>query len=652
MLNTVLSQSTNNPVVKFAEDELIRYFRKCTGIKLHTNNITDKKTHRNCITLEFDSIDCEEDSIKITADPRSASVIIRGSNPRSLLFGVYRFLKISFNICWTSPWKEGETIPEKQDYKFEKYIISETANLKYRGFYIDSAQYSVNADNIEFIIDWMAKNYGNFILVSTMFYKQIKTPLLSAIKQRGMILEVGHHGFNFFVDPNEHFAAHPEWFSELDGKREPGTFFANMIHNSQLCSTNPEVIDFYTRKFLEFWDENPEIDILGIIPNDGYGWCQCTECSKLKGNADNNPVRHQDLEGNLHSRAEGAQYHYLVNQVAHKVADKYPDRKMSFWAYAGVLQPTKWVCDLPDNMILSLAPYERWYNHPLNSKENYSEQNNVNPHIVDILREWRQIFPGEINIYEYYAKYCWQSMPKWMPELINKDISFFKDLKLQGLLSMAEYDNSVLYEINNLAHYQMSWNNSLTPEEMLDDYIDKAFSGSTAVRKLIDQVIELMKPYAKLGPRCTSEHSIKAEADFAEIGEEFKKLSEDFKNYPNASVKLEKWSKNMKMTSEHFCLNRIFYNMLEAIKTENYPLCESRLQEWRQAKEKFYSSYKSLDHSGVCVSDDVWTLNRTKTFFEYEDKFDELLEQAIAGKLEQAAENLEQQFEKLWHWLC
>ncbi len=652
-----LDAQSAGATAEFAAKELMHYYSMSSGRKLHLDS-TSSKECKNTITLKCASSHSEDDSFQIICDSNDATVKITGSNPRSLLFGVYRFLKKTFKISWNSPWPEGEIVPGGQIVELHDYTLNEKANLKYRGFYVDSAQYSVTADNIEQIIDWMAKNSGNFLLVSTMFYEQIKAPLLKALKLRGMILEVGHHGFNFFVDPKKHFAEHPEWFSMLNGKREPGIFFANMIHNSQLCSSNKEVINVYADKFMEFWNANPEIDILGIIPNDGFGWCECEQCAKLQGNASRNPLRHQDLEGNSHTKLGGAQYHHLVNQVAHKVASKRPDRKMAFWAYAGVIQPTDIIRDLPENMILSIALYERWYNYALDDPANLKNPDNVNPHIVDILRQWRDIFPGEINIYEYYAKYCWQSMPKWMPETIRRDIDLFKQLGLQGLLSMAEYDNSVLYEINNLAQFGMSWSASWSSEELLDEYAGGVFAGAEdTVRKQIDQVIELMTPFAKLGPRYPENLTPKAEKGFAQIEINFQELAAEFRknkkeNSTQAAVTLEKWAGNMRMTSEHFALNRLFYRMLAASDIGDYTELEAALKQWRKAKQAFYSSFRSLDKSGACLSDDVWTINRAISLFEYEDDLEKLLNQAQTRNLPKSKGAISKQINKLWHWLC
>jgi hypothetical protein len=637
---------------KFAAEELILYFEKSTGKSLSLISGAGLEKGSSIILRKAPS-ESEDDAFQIACDSSEKKIIITGANSRSLLFGVYKFLKKTFGISWNSPWPEGEIIRSGQNPKLSDYMLEEKANLKYRGFYVDSAQYSVNAGNIGRIIDWMAKNFGNFLLVSTMFYEEIKEPLLNALKLRGMILEVGHHGFNFFVNPNDHFTEHPEWFSMLDGKREPGHFFANMIHNSQLCATNKEVINVYVNKFIDFWDANPEIDILGIIPNDGFGWCECEQCAKLHGNASQNLLQHQDLEGNSYIKPGGAQYHHIVNQVSQKVAERRPDKKMAFWAYAGVIAPTEIIKELPENMILSIALYERWYNSALDDPENANDQNNVNSRIVEVLRKWRDIFQGEINIYEYYAKYCWQSMPKWMPETIRRDISLFKKIGLQGVLSMAEYDNSILYEVNNLAHYSMTWSSSWTSEELLDDYTEKTFHElKEPVRKQIDETIELMKPYAKLGPRYPEEMATHAENGFKALESSFRELSYEFQKSPTenagkqASV-LEKLADNMRMTSQHFDLGPIFSQIQNACDNGDYKAIEKLLPEWRKAKELFYSSYKKLDGSGVCIGDDVWTVGRAKSLFEFEDELEKLIDTTNIPQ-----EKIKRQISKLRNWIC
>jgi hypothetical protein len=652
----ILATSSSCSTEVFAARELQKYLKIITGRKLPVIK-TDLPTFEleNVFVLRVDHeiMSEENDEFILKTIALRKKVEITGCNPRSLLYGIYAFLKKVCNFEWTSPGEFGEITNTGKDIFIDDFQVREKAMLKYRGFYVDSAQYSINISNIEEIVDWMAKNYGNYILISKMFYEEIKKPLLKALDLRGLILEVGHHGFNCYVDPQKYFPKKPEWFSEINGKRTPGVLFANMIHDSQLCSSNREVADCYAKSFVDFWEKNPRIDILGVIPNDGFGWCECKNCMKLEPDTDALPLlgNAESLTSKEGWKLGSGRYHHFVNEISKRVLPKMPKtKKIAFWAYAGVIMPTPKILDLPENTILSIALYERWYNQYLDAYPENNTSDNPNSKLLEILRQWREQFAGEINIYEYYAKYCWQSLPKWIPDLIRRETRFFKRSNIQGLLSMIEKDNAILYEINYMAQLSMSWSSQWSSESFVDAYSQKLFGKmANPVAEKIKLVISTMEPYAKLGPPYPVQLTPGAINTFINLEKDFNILANQGGKpgeLPEKSmVKLRKWAKNMKLTYEHFALNELYFHLLSAINEKKFDSAIGILSKWKKAKEKFYKTYKNLDGSGVCISDDVWTIGFTQNLFELEDKLERYLES-------KEKENSQETVKRLRSWAC
>ena len=620
----------------FAAGELRKYFKKITGKNLQLIHIDNSVVEQAAFVLKAGK-GSNFDEFNIRCSVKEKRIEITGTNSRSLIYGVYFFLKKIFGASWNSPGKTGEILVKIDNLRLSDFHIKERAMLKYRGFYLDSSQYSINKENIEEIIDWMAKNSANFFLVSKVFYTEIKEPLLTSIVQRGIILEVGHHGFNCYIDPAKHFKKHPDWFSQINGKRVPGDFLANMRHNSQLCTSNKKVVDVYTESFMDFWAKNPEIDILGVIPNDGFGWCECEKCLKLEQKNLSSPLYNENLDSHKGWRLGSGRYHHFVKEVANKVNKNFPEKKMDFWAYAGVIMPSHSVSELPDNIILTIALYERWYNYSLNDPAGRRVPGNLNPKLIEILRQWRNEFQGEINIYEYYQKYTWRSMPKWMPEIIRDDTLFLKHEKVSGLLSMIEKDNFILYELNYLAHMAMSWSKGWTSNSFMDDYMKHSFgSMHTAVKQSVKEVISVMAPYAKLGPQYPENLTKKAEKAFKKLEIKLKELAKSGqaqKAMPlKSATKLRKWSKNMKLTHEHFTLTKLYYELSGAIEKKNAYIAIDILNQWKKAKKQFSETFRNLKNSGVCLSDDTYLLTWSKTLFEYEDNLQKELNRLLNGK--------------------
>ena len=77
---------------------------------------------------------------------------IRGSNGRSVLFGVYRYLK-ELGCTWVRPGADGEFIP-KRTLEDTRVHVDETASYRHRGICIEG---SVGYCHVSDMIDWMPK---------------------------------------------------------------------------------------------------------------------------------------------------------------------------------------------------------------------------------------------------------------------------------------------------------------------------------------------------------------------------------------------------------------------------------------------------------------------------------------------------------------
>lgn len=129
----------------------------------------------------------------------------------------------------------------------------------------------------------------------------------------GVEAQVGEHFLTTLVTRDE-FAAHPEWFARRNGEMymEAGTYW-------QYCYSNEELAHEIGSRIIAFFDANPNCYIYSITPNDGWvaGTCDCSECEKIANDAD------------LIVR--------FANRVARKVAQRYPDRRVSFLSYHSTL---------------------------------------------------------------------------------------------------------------------------------------------------------------------------------------------------------------------------------------------------------------------------------------------------------------------------
>ncbi|MFH1905073.1 MAG: DUF4838 domain-containing protein [bacterium] len=500
-------------VIKFAVEELRKYFNLILRRRL---SVLEWRESGKSIILnkEINISEKNSDAFSIKVDEKG-NIIIGGTNSRSILSGCYEFLERLLDIKWYKP--DEEILPKIPNELAQKDAlnIKNKALLKYRGFYLDSQSFSINKDNIVRLIDWMGKKKASYILVSVVLFDKIKTLLIPEIKKRGIILEVGHHGFNFYLDPNKYFDKHPDWFSLVNNERYRGEFAFNMINDSQICVSNKGAVKAYTQNFLKFMGDNPEIDIFGVIPNDGFGWCQCAQCKKIEGKMEYSPYRDTNVStGHPDCFIASGRYHYLVSKVASKVKKEYPDKKVSFWAYAGVIITSKYVDNFEDNTVLGFAPYKRCYQHNISDPDCNSRFEHMNSLYMNHLSDWRKKFHGDIMVYEYYSKYAWYSLPKIIPSMIRNEIKFYNKFPIQGISTMVEFENWFPYEINFNSFFDGMWEKELSEDKWLDIYIKTRFGNlEKQIKKIYVDIIDLMKFYGRLGsyyPPEEIQHTIKS----------------------------------------------------------------------------------------------------------------------------------------------
>ena len=122
------------------------------------------------------------------------------------------------------------------------------------------------------------------------------------------------HSFFDLVDPEIYFKKHPEYFAEVNGMRIPST---------QLCTTNPEVIQIVVDRLKEEMALKPQAKYWSVSQEDTYGWCSCESCKAI------NDKEETPMGAIL----------YLVNQVA----DSFPDKVISTLAYEYSRRPPRYM---------------------------------------------------------------------------------------------------------------------------------------------------------------------------------------------------------------------------------------------------------------------------------------------------------------------
>ena len=238
-------------------------------------------------------------------------ILITAGESRGFLYGIYHLLELC-GCDFTLPIRDRQIIPKLKRVCLEERCYLENPCIQHRGMCLYSVYKDTVAQTLE-VIDWMAKNRYNFLLTAVcrpddtvgeyhaIKWLEVQDSLEEETGKRGMLLDFSEHSTDYFFPREKLFAEHPDWFSEIGGRRQP----------LQICYSNEEAVDYYCRQYLDFLDWHPEVKMIGVWPLDGAGYCECEACRKDEYTV----IRAMD---NLARKVKKAHPEVIVEHLAYK----------------------------------------------------------------------------------------------------------------------------------------------------------------------------------------------------------------------------------------------------------------------------------------------------------------------------------------------
>jgi hypothetical protein len=266
-------------------------------------------------------------------------------------------------------------------------------------------------------------------------------------------VSIGHTGYG--IDLVKDFAAHPEWFALVKGKRK-----ANKV-----CYSNPEVIAQMTKYALN--EAANGATSVSLTPADGLGYCECDKCF---GTAKGGQVR-EEKGSFFATRPDGVlvctvseTLFNAVNQVAKAVAAKYPNVILGCYGYSAYSHPPSFKLE-PNVFIQTTTEYRRT---PLS--------------LEDQMNMWGQR-AKQVGIRGYWSVYQWDwdnpKVGKFIPELVQKDLQFYNSHNATAYNTEACNN----WGPRGLTYYvgsQVLWNVNADIKPIIKDFYEKAFGPAAA----------------------------------------------------------------------------------------------------------------------------------------------------------------------------
>lgn len=422
----------SDPVIGFAAKELAKYL-KMAEPELVVDELIKPKAQKEegvlvlavcpktqeLLQVEDPALD---DGYRIEVEDGKGCIL--GTNERSVLLGVYRYLR-EIGFGFVRPSKDGERIPKGLP-KGKKVSVLEKAAYRHRGICIEGAD---TYENIYDMVDFLPKvglneYFIQFLVPGTFFerwYFHESNPLMQkesltredieamtrsieeAIKARGLRYHKTGHGWTcepFGIDGTTWdrdrvytFGDETrQYLAEVNGKRD---LWGNIPLNTNLCYSNPEVRKKMTDAITEYCAANPFIDVLHFWLADGSNnHCECENCQKK---------RPSDW------------YVTLLNELDDKMTARGVKTKVVFLIYVDLLwKPVEVELKHPERFILMFAPITR--NYGQNYADSPAYEGELPPYVRNKLKMPASLAENMAHLAE------WQ---KWIAKTATKPLDSF-----------------------------------------------------------------------------------------------------------------------------------------------------------------------------------------------------------------------------------
>lgn len=446
----IVVSASASPSTRYAAEELQRFLSRMTGADLPL--VTDdtppgpaeilvgqsRRLQDLKILIDYEALGKEGYVIRT----RGPHILIAGGEPRGTLYGVYGFLEDHLGCRWFTP--EVSSIPDANVLAVLPIDEVRIPKLEYREPFVYEC----------FDGDWAARNRMNG------YAARLEEHHGGKIVYHGFV-----HTFEGLLPPDTYFDEHPEYYSLVNGKR--------LKERSQLCCTNPEVIELVTAEVRKRMAEHPEATVFSVSQNDWHNYCQCEACTRLA-----------EEEG-----SQMAPVLQLVNQVARAVAVEFPDKVIDTLAYQYTRKPPKTLRPEP-NVIIRLCSIECDFAHPFS--ERTTPENRA---FCDDLEAWAQV-ANRLWIWNYNTSFSSYLTP--FPNLYVRgpNIRYMIENNVRGIFEQDVYNtpHGCFSPLSGYLGAKLLWNPNYDTDLAINEFLAGVYGeAATPLRLYLDLFHEAVK---------------------------------------------------------------------------------------------------------------------------------------------------------------
>ncbi len=402
----IVLPDTATRVEKTAADELKLFLDQITGADFQTVKMTNYTGKEPAIYIGdsprtrelLDGLDPNMlgyDGIVI--ESVGNNLVLVGHPKRGTLYAVYTFLEDILGVRW---WSDSETyVPNKPTLKIQRQKLRYAPQLISREAHYRIAFDGIFATRCKQNNSSRTRMNGNRAVISPEFGDNDH---FIFYKGRGSIL----HSFYEILPPKDYFKAHPEWYSEINGKRT--------CEHAQLCLSNREMRKEFIKNAKQLLREDPSAKFISITQNDWRNPCTCSACSAIDKANGGTPA------GSLIE---------FVNECAVEIEKEFPNVFIETLAYQYTrTAPTN--VRPRHNVVIRLCSIECSFLLPM-------EEDPRNASFVKDVKQWSQT-ADKLFIWNYVTTFPSYMIPHPNMRGLVKDLRFFIRNNAVGLFEQGD----------------------------------------------------------------------------------------------------------------------------------------------------------------------------------------------------------------------
>ncbi len=392
-----LTDRSNNSQLE-ASDLLQHYIARMTGVEIPISH-QGGPGRKNLITID-NNPDLHPDGFMI--EPRADGLFISGGDHKGVVYAVISLLE-SWGCRKYSP--HYEIVPKLKVIYMPKTILKDEPANNYRII------------NGRFCLDSEYQNWQRLDLIQDRFADKFYV-----------------HTFNRLIPWEDNFDSHPEFFSEVNGRRI----------KDQLCLSNHEVLQLSIEKLTREMELQPDKKLWSVSQNDNFTYCQCEDCQRII-----------DEEGSPAGP---------VIRFVNEIAKEFPDKTISTLAYQYSRLAPKKTKPL-ENVQVMLCTIE------LNRSVSIAQDPRSQSFLKDI-EDWGRI-AQHIYLWDYTVNFSHHISPFPNLHVLQPNIQLFTNNNVHEHFQQSNTD--VGHEFSELKSYLISrllWNPEVNADSVIHDFTE------------------------------------------------------------------------------------------------------------------------------------------------------------------------------------